>query len=53
MIYTTIDTLTHAFRLDYVEKVHMNVVAGYNDMVIGYSSRAKSIIIKFYSKQVT
>ena len=38
----SIDTLTHAFRLDYVEKVHQKsldvvLVASYNDIVMGYS----------------
>ena len=40
-----IDDLTHAFRLDYVEKVHPKpldvvIVAGYNDMVNGYSRQS-------------
>ena len=38
----TIDTLSQAFRLDYVEKIHSRpldvvLVAGYNDIVIGRS----------------
>ena len=41
----TIDTLTHAFRLDYVEKVHPKpldvvIVAGYNDMINGYTRQS-------------